>query len=391
VSINAGGGGGGNIAVAVLSNMRLPALGRRLFGDNAPNLNKRVRAELAAAGATVKKGQWTLPDIPGIAGNQSLVTNTNEKVARWLRRYQRSGGNQVSAGGGGGPGTVGGYYDRPTDAEWQARQDALNRGRTTAPPKAPPPKQPPPSAPTPDKYPMPPGLPVMFRNVWASLIAYAVMYALPYIAKKANESWEAYFRRWQDREAAHRAKGRTAGGGPRRGSPRTRTSSLPPGIPQMPPAPAPASPTVVVIRERAPVVPKVEDPTAGLYVPVIWQRPLPVPAPLPAPAPVVSPWLKYGQLLAPFAAPLLSSLTQPGKGAARRRDPLTINTAAPLSSTSSYVFGGGYAGTPGTNTCECKSPKKRGKKRKRTVCYSGTYTEKASGLRKLKKRKVPCK
>jgi hypothetical protein len=47
-----------------------------------------------------------------------------------------------------------------------------------------------------------------------------------------------------------------------------------------------------------------------------------------------------------------------------------------------------------SSQCTCPDGsrgKSRGKKKKRTVCYSGTYTERATGLSKLKKRKVPCK
>jgi hypothetical protein len=240
---------------------------------------------------------------------------------------------------------------------------------------------------------MPPGLPPMFRNVWASVVAYAVMWALPYIYKKANESWDAYFKRWMERENAHRKNRRKPGGPgqrPTRGPPRgTRTPDRP-GVPTSGPTSSPPV-TVIVNYPATPKTPqKVPDPGAGLYVPVIWQRPLPVPAPAPAPAPTVSPWIKWAGILGPYATPLLSSLTQPGKGRNRRRDPLTVINQAPLPSTSTYAFGGYAPGTPGTKTCECKV-KRKGRKKRRTVCYSGTYTEKANGLRKTKRRKVPCK
>ncbi len=113
-----------------------------------------------------------------------------------------------------------------------------------------------------------------------------------------------------------------------------------------------------------------------------------------------SPWTTYARAALPFL-PLLSSLTQPGKGRSRRRDPLTQpqpeeSLGASSSLTSFYSTGvasafGPPAGTVGSNTCECKAPRPKRRKRKRTVCYSGTYTERADGTRKTKKRKVPCK
>jgi hypothetical protein len=122
----------------------------------------------------------------------------------------------------------------------------------------------------------------------------------------------------------------------------------------------------------------------------------------PAPAPRGNPWATYARAALPFL-PLLSSLTQPGKGRSRRRDPLTqpqpeevFGPGPTTSLTSSYFSGvssafGPPPGTVGTNTCECKAPRPKRRKRKRTVCYSGTYRERADGTRKMKKRKVPCK
>lgn len=43
-----------------------------------------------------------------------------------------------------------------------------------------------------------------------------------------------------------------------------------------------------------------------------------------------------------------------------------------------------------SRACECPPKRKRGKRKARSVCYSGTYRELASGLRKSKRRKVPC-
>jgi hypothetical protein len=110
--------------------------------------------------------------------------------------------------------------------------------------------------------------------------------------------------------------------------------------------------------------------------------------------------------------PLLPSLLALGgkSSSSRRRDPLTqpqvdnpiLNPGgAPAtggltldqSSVATYIsgsFGGGSQGAVGTNTCECKAPRKKRRKKKRSVCYSGTYIERADGTRKSKKRKVQC-
>lgn len=40
--------------------------------------------------------------------------------------------------------------------------------------------------------------------------------------------------------------------------------------------------------------------------------------------------------------------------------------------------------------CKCKKPKKRGPRKARSVCYKGSYTETATGLRKHKRTRVPC-
>jgi hypothetical protein len=115
-----------------------------------------------------------------------------------------------------------------------------------------------------------------------------------------------------------------------------------------------------------------------------------------------NPWGKYARMALPFL-PLLTG-TSGGKKRRRRpsdpvSDPLTVPQfdspgAQPL--TSFYSAGvssafGPPPGTVGTNTCECKAPRPKRRKKKRTVCYSGTYTERADGTRKIKKRKVPCK
>lgn len=127
------------------------------------------------------------------------------------------------------------------------------------------------------------------------------------------------------------------------------------------------------------------------------QRRLPMPAAVPA-TPVKTPlWL---QLLG-FAGPALLGALMPGQGnrtVLRLTDPLTQprtdGNPFPLTGVQTAVqsFGafGGSGGAVGTNTCECKPPRKKGRRKKRTVCYSGTFIERADGTRKTKKRKVQC-
>lgn len=119
----------------------------------------------------------------------------------------------------------------------------------------------------------------------------------------------------------------------------------------------------------------------------------------PPPAPAKTPlWLQ----LLPIIGPSLMRFLQPGQGnrtVVRLTDPLTQpqpgnGNPFPLTGFQPAVqsFGafGGTPGAVGTNTCECKAPRKKRPKKKRTVCYSGTFIERRDGTRKIKKRKVQC-
>lgn len=186
-----------------------------------------------------------------------------------------------------------------------------------------------------------------------------------------------------------------------------------PFVPRSPPS---SPPPVMEPPAPAPKPPKAEPPAPWepLLLPVpIYSSPVPVPGPAPAPpgpatampggAPVPSgstplPAPAYQQAL-PWLLGAGLSLLAPGSGSRRRRDPLTVNQPDALGSLSlasfplpfpGSGFGGYGAGTP-SQPCECKQPSaKRRRKSKRTVCYSGTYVERASGLRKTKRRKVKC-
>lgn len=97
----------------------------------------------------------------------------------------------------------------------------------------------------------------------------------------------------------------------------------------------------------------------------------------------------YGSLLAssPFwqALPALRSQTKKVGNTAPEPFVSPITNTAPLT----YAQPQPVASTA---KCKCPKPKKRksGPRKKRTVCYKGSYVETASGLRKRKREQVPC-
>jgi hypothetical protein len=135
----------------------------------------------------------------------------------------------------------------------------------------------------------------------------------------------------------------------------------------------------------------------------IWVNPkrLPVPA-MPTPAAAPPPPKPLWQQLLPIVGPALLGFLQPSQGnrtVVRLTDPLTqpvpgganpFPLTPPQTLVQSFGAFGGTPGAVGTNTCECKAPRKKGRKKKRTVCYSGSYIERRDGTRKTKKRKVQC-
>lgn len=189
----------------------------------------------------------------------------------------------------------------------------------------------------------------------------------------------------------------TSRGGPNRRGRRRRPPKqvLPqPGFPVLPPEPR------IPRAER--VQARLDELGGDIYVN---QRRLPTPAqpaarPVPAPAPKKVPlWVQ----LLPVLGPGLLSLVRPNatNTTLRLTDPLTQpqnpllqpqGLTAGQTLVQTYLSGGFGSGTGGASgTCECPPKRKKGRKKKRTVCYSGTFTERADGLRKVKKRKVPCR
>jgi hypothetical protein len=261
-------------------------------------------------------------------------------------------------------------------------------GRYSPWPPAPTRPAPAPTTTSPDKYPIPVGMPSAYGGIWGMIVSTAIFYGLPYLIKKASESWEAYFKRWTDREAkAEAARHRRTPGGPGRKPtirPAPSRPSADPGRGNPFPSVPPPAPQIIIIHMPPQV--SAPDPATGPA-----QTPSAPPTPTPAPAPAAKKPL-WQQLLEQYGS---APFTQKGK-----RPIKVVNFMDSL--TPSYSMGvdsapmayGDYAAwspdSTGTDTCTC--PKKKGKKRKkRTVCYRGTYTETASGLTKRKREKVPCK
>jgi hypothetical protein len=120
-----------------------------------------------------------------------------------------------------------------------------------------------------------------------------------------------------------------------------------------------------------------------------------LPAPKPAPTIAKSPYPSWLPTAAGLALPFLLPQTQ------KRSKPRGLTggslpavqwdtgvASVPFSSVGANFDSGPSPSQ--TKDCRCPSKRKRTPKKKRTVCYSGTYVEKSSGLRKTKRRKIPC-
>lgn len=114
---------------------------------------------------------------------------------------------------------------------------------------------------------------------------------------------------------------------------------------------------------------------------------IPAPRPVTTRQRILGAVAKYGPALVPLLLPAKDKAPRVSVGVGQ---PVTqvVPQAYPFPLTAV-----GSAGV-GSRTCPpgCRpEPKKRKPRGKRTVCYQGTYTETASGLRKTKRRKVPCR
>jgi hypothetical protein len=171
--------------------------------------------------------------------------------------------------------------------------------------------------------------------------------------------------------------------------------------PKFPKRPPPPVQRVIIEQAPAPKPPKV-DPGPYLSVPRITARRFPssygrAPARAAPPPPPKPLWQTLAAL-----TPSLLAFARPSQGnrtVLRLQDPLTPGSTGGLPSpqvstlVSPYAQAFGYgASPPGSKAKSCVCTKrKRGPKKKRTVCYAGTFTERASGLNKRKRRRIPCK
>lgn len=205
---------------------------------------------------------------------------------------------------------------------------------------------------------------------------------------------------WDQRDAVTRAVFRTKLHIPVKPRPMPTPTALPappripsenfPPAPQLPPQPLEV-PKIYRPRMRVPRTVQPGRTTDTLSVPTITARPLPTPKLSGPPKPMPVATLPKASIFSKFDPLTLAYLLPRGskvEGGKLRivGDPLTANIPQPLTSPL-----GSFAGVPATADCSCsKSPKKRGKRKRRTVCYEGTYRETASGTRKLRRREVPC-
>lgn len=382
--------GGGGIAGGVLGSF-VATIGGGLFRhltQSPPHLSRQLKQRARAAGIEIRHGMARI-------GN--LTTNNPKAVRRYLRTHPGQVSTTVpDVGGDFSPITPG----VPGPAEPQRVYGQA--GQTRAPPKPPPA---PPSGATPDQMPPPPGMPIVFGPVWQMLIAYAIAWGLPYIVKKASESWSGYIDRWKAREAAHQAQmHRRKPGGPGR-KPTIRPSGKVPrqSDASQPGRGNPFPQTPVVVNVYYPASPAARAPASTATGPAakspeleeikIYRPYLPMPAPLPAPT-----WSSRVWSALPTVAPLLLPLLTPAKKKPKLQNVLNYTDPLTQIQDAGLAFGpqvGDYGtpagGQPDGQTCECGPKKKRGKKKPRTVCYRGTYTETASGLTKRKREKIPCR
>lgn len=365
------------------------------------------------------RGSNTIRDAQIRAANQAGYTraagyNAAQQLAvgQGLRMQQQIAAGTLSVGGGSGPMGQGPgpnwagprgvaaqptpnlpavvpqpppVFNPPSTARWPDPPSGSGSGSSGIPPR------PPPSPTTPPINPNAPPMPGPVIGVSWPLIVTSVLgpYVVPAVLQGGAAAWD-----WikagrpipkgptsRRRRSPHRGPGPKE---PGKGDP------FPPGGPQV----------TVIVNMPEPKPPKKEpDPMAGLGNIYVTRRRLPVPTYTPPkpPPPKTPLWLQ----LLPIVGPSLFSFLGPGQGnrtTVRLQDPLTRpvtdGNPFPLTQPQTLVQSFGAFGPPqgavGTNTCECKAPRKKGRRKKRTVCYSGTFIERADGTRKTKKRKVQC-
>jgi len=312
-------------------------------------------------------------------GSQKKYKIGGQRVGqRAYQRYQQARRANLAVAA-----ATGGTYIPPTEAEWKRRAEAVNAPRPRqVPPKTPTPPPPPPPPKPPARAPRRPfGGPGSVRG---QIVAYVVANGILWGITKAGE-WI----RQREATAAEVLRGSYEGGGPRRGGRRGPAAESEPLTP------------IQIFQRRLPVprqsAPRVRVPKAApspqLEPVVITAQRLPVPVP----AKPVPTWLKILKAVPAGTNPLQLFQSKKASKAARQLGRAltaleTRGVTSSLTQSNFSSFSGFGGGTPGkTRKCECPPKRKRKPKKPREICYTGTYTERANGLTKLKRRKVRCR
>lgn len=207
-----------------------------------------------------------------------------------------------------------------------------------------------------------------------------------------------------------------------------------PRVPEPPSMAPPGASWPEIAGPRPPFVPPAAQPRPAAPVPTVKRQPAAPPAPTTpidtterlSPIDVYTPYAAIPAAPAPTGAPtagsrsvlgltpaqlasiavpsLLALLASSSSSRSRRRDPLTVPQTPsgfpglgltpgglPLPFPGSGFGGSGGGARTLEDQCRELAKRKRKPKKRRDVCYSGRYIERASGLSKTKLRKVPCR
>ena len=389
-----GSGGGGGRAGGGLSAGGMRGGGGGSAADTQGQVSSGLGTAVPVLGAWLRYGKYVVAPIARLVyGSTRKYKIGGQQVGRAAyNRYQAARrANAVQAA------ATGGQYVPPTEAEWKRRAAAVNAPRPRqvppkVPPKAPPPPPPPRGPVGPRKIPGMGGPGSIRGQIFAYVVANGVVWAITKFGEWIRER-EATAEEIRTGQVA----GRTAGGGPRRGR----------AVPQ-PSRSEPLSP-IQIFQKRLPV-PSVR-PVLRPSPPPIAKQPTLAPSPqleriivtaqrlpVPVPAKPVPTWLKILKAVPAGTNPLaLLQGKKTPKAAKQLGRALTalqergVTSSLQQSSISSFSSFGGQPGRIGSKTCECKPKRKKKPKVPREICYTGTYTERADGLTKLKRRKVPCR
>lgn len=342
-----GGAVGGPILGAVLGGMHLGDLYTRVV-RGTPDIGKARRQELRAAGVQINKGQYRLPDIPGTTANESLYTNTNALVLKWYRAWAQAGKPPL--------------YPKSPDTMPPSSGNVYVPALPNVPPFI-------------SNLPnILPGVGSVASRILAPIIVAGLFWP------SSTSATDTIYGQARARPRATPG-GRTRGRRGRRAIPRPRPVAIPKprtGTPKIlsnrrvrapaqviediqlgggmsPPLAVPSSSSSSSSRPA----PTYNTTTSSSSATFPGTSPWPSSAPAPSTPATTSPWLKYGQLVAPYLAPFLGATFQPGRNVAPSLapqlapDPLTsLNTAA-LPFAASQVR---------TKDCSCAKTKKRRKK-----------------------------